>query len=217
MRGEIVIPGPGKPRIWPRCRSACRNRPCRPRPGRAWAGGCGCIGRQSPFSTQLMAALPGLRRTSADFVCAAALRPGHKTAVSRVSCDREQFLRYPKRSPRYLLVVLEKGDDVLDVLRLGDAAERHAVALHLALRVADIGLEIGFVPDEVRARHRVRIAIIVERAGLAAEHAMEAGAERVGAVVVTSHASLEQDLAMTGVGRRRRRQNERSEARADRR
>src|SRR6266568_4908943 len=72
---------------------------------------------------------PGLPRTSADFVCAAALRPGHKTAVSRVSCDREQFLRYPKRSPRYLLVVLEKGDDVLDVLRLGDAAERHAVAL----------------------------------------------------------------------------------------
>src|SRR5215470_14341521 len=60
------------------------------------------------------------------------------------------------------LVDLEKRDHVVEIPAVGDTAERHAVALHLALRIGDERSEVGLVPDEVGAHHRGRIAVVVE-------------------------------------------------------
>src|SRR2546430_17692470 len=62
-----------------------------------------------------------------------------------------------------LLEDLQIGDDVLDVCGIGNAAIGHAVALHLCLRVLDIGTQIIFVPNEIRPFHRVRVAKILKR------------------------------------------------------
>src|SRR5713226_8809960 len=52
----------------------------------------------------------------------------------------------------------EIRDDVVDVLGLRQPAIGHAIALHLGLWVPDIGAQIFFVPGEVGAHHRVRVA-----------------------------------------------------------
>src|SRR4029453_13873087 len=78
-----------------------------------------------------------------------------------------------------LLEDLQIGDDVLDVCGIGNAAIGHAVALHLCLRVLYIGTQIIFVPNEVRPFHGVRVAEILKRRRLAADHALQAGSQRV--------------------------------------
>src|SRR5262249_38294895 len=47
------------------------------------------------------------------------------------------------------------GDDVVDILGIGEPAIGHAVALHRRLRVADISAQIVLVPNKVGALHRV--------------------------------------------------------------
>lgn len=47
---------------------------------------------------------------------------------------------------RALLVLLKERDDVIDVLRIAQAGERHAVAFDLGLRVLEIGAQIDLVP-----------------------------------------------------------------------
>src|SRR5262249_19057723 len=68
-----------------------------------------------------------------------------------------------------LLQCLQVGDDVIDVLRIVHAAKRHAVALHLALGVLDVGAQIVVVPDEVGTLHGVGIAEVVKRRRFAPE------------------------------------------------
>lgn len=67
----------------------------------------------------------------------------------------------PLRGP--LLVLLEERDDVVDILRIAQARERHAVAFDLGLRVLQIRAQVRFVPHQVGAQHRIRIAEIIER------------------------------------------------------
>ena len=62
-----------------------------------------------------------------------------------------------------LLVLLEERDQVVDVLRVAQARKRHAVPFDLGLRVFEIGAQIGVVPDQVGAPHRVRITEIIQR------------------------------------------------------
>src|SRR5262249_17790032 len=57
---------------------------------------------------------------------------------------------------------------------------------------------------EVRALHRVRIAEILERSRLAADHALEARAQGIGPFGVAGGTGLVELLAMVGVPRRGR-------------
>src|ERR1700730_8025086 len=97
----------------------------------------------------------------------------------------------PTRPSARLFVVLEESDDVVDVLGIAQAPEWHVVALHLGLRVLDVIAQIGLVPGEVGARHRIRVAEIIERGGFAAEYALEARPDRVRLVAVACGAGLE--------------------------
>src|SRR5271156_3750739 len=58
---------------------------------------------------------------------------------------------------------LQISDDVVDIPGVAHPAIGHAVALHLPLRIPDIGAQIVLIPDEAGALHRVGIAEAVER------------------------------------------------------
>src|SRR5262249_15893269 len=97
---------------------------------------------------------------------------------------------------RGLLKDLQIGDDIVDVLGIGESAIRHAVALHLRLRVLDIGAQIIVIPNEVGPFHRVRVAEVLERPRLAANHALETRPQCVGSLRVTGRTGLEERLAV---------------------
>src|SRR6266849_6067007 len=72
---------------------------------------------------------------------------------------------------------LQIGDDVLDIGGIGEPAIGHAISFHLVLRVLDVGTQIVLVPHQACPFHRVRIAEIFERGGLASHYALEARTE----------------------------------------
>ena len=100
-----------------------------------------------------------------------------------------------------LLQGLQISDDVVDILAFGEPSIRHAVTLHLGLRVLDVLAQIIFIPNEVCALHWIRVAEILKRGGLASDHPFEARAKRVGPFGVACGAGLIQNLAMVGIGR----------------
>src|SRR5262249_58637227 len=87
--------------------------------------------------------------------------------------NRTTSSRRPGAAYRRLVEDLQIGDDVVDILGIGHSAVGHAVALHLRLRVLDIGAQIVVVPNKVRAPHRIRVAEILKRCRLAPENAFE--------------------------------------------
>src|SRR5260221_9225960 len=101
---------------------------------------------------------------------------------------------------QHLLVGLQISDDIIRLRRIGDAAERHPVALHLGLWIDQVGTQIGRVPDDVRALHRVGIAEIIERRRLAAEHALEIRPDRVRLLRVARRAGEKELFAVGSVG-----------------
>src|SRR6476646_12253076 len=73
-----------------------------------------------------------------------------------------------------LLQSFQVGDDVVDILAVRQPAIRHAVTLHLGLRILDVRAQICFVPDQICALHRIRVAEILERGRFASDYAFEA-------------------------------------------
>jgi hypothetical protein len=95
---------------------------------------------------------------------------------------------------------LEIGDDVIDVLGVLKAAKGHAISWHLRLRVGNISAQVGIVPDDVRALHRVRIPVILEHRRFTADDALEARANRIRPISVACYTGLEEQLAVFAVG-----------------
>src|SRR5215472_8705156 len=119
------------------------------------------------------------------------------------SCDRTYDFIPGANALSRLFVGSQIGDQIVGFGRLGDAAEWHAIALHLGLGIDQIGAKIGLVPDEVRALHRVGIAKIVERRRLTAEYALQVRPDRVGLFSVARRTGNKQFLAMGSIRRHR--------------
>src|SRR5205809_944557 len=74
---------------------------------------------------------------------------------------------------------LQISDDILDVLRVAQPTIGHAVALHLRLRILDVGAQIILVPNEIGASHRIGISEIVKRCRFAPNDALQAWSQRI--------------------------------------
>src|SRR6516165_7330843 len=127
----------------------------------------------------------------------------HASGAARRARSPTSTSRRNTRAKR-LFQEFQIGDDVVNILGIGEPAIGHAVALHLRLRVLDISAQIVLVPNEIRALHRVRIAEILERRRLAANHALEARAQRIGPLRMAGGAGLIERLAVLNIGRRDR-------------
>src|SRR5438105_1806290 len=134
---------------------------------------------------------PAVRRVSAAAAC-----PPFPLDWRRVPVGIGPPPGAPWAGDKRLLEDFQIGDDVIDILGIGHSAIRHAVALHLRLRVLDIGAQIIVVPNKVRAPHRIRVAEILKRPRLASEYALEARPQRVGPLRMARRAGLIERLAV---------------------
>ncbi len=106
--------------------------------------------------------------------------------------------------------LLQVGEDVVDVGLVGEAREDHLGARHLGLRVLDVFAERRFVPCQAGILVGLGVAITFHRTGMAANHAIEDGADRVlgGLADLVTDLALEENLfacsGILGLGSRRR-------------
>src|SRR5689334_864138 len=96
---------------------------------------------------------------------------------------------------RSLLIALEIRRHIVRIADIREAGERHVIALHLGLGIMQIVPQVRHVPDEIGALHGGGIAEILQRAGLAPCHALEAGPLGVGRLAMAGDASDEELLA----------------------
>jgi len=100
----------------------------------------------------------------------------------------------------------DERPEIIDLLLVLDAGERHLGAGNLRLRVLDVFLELGLVPGDAGILVGIRIVVVRRGAGLAAVDAVELGTDLVlGAFAdrVAGQAFVERGLAGGGVLRQR--------------
>ena len=97
---------------------------------------------------------------------------------------------------------LEESGEILDLLRFGDACERHLGARDLGLRVLDVLGKGRFVPGDARILVGIGVVVARDRSRLAADQAIQFRADAVlggGADLMTGAALVEDLLAGFGV------------------
>ena len=104
-----------------------------------------------------------------------AVRPG--LTVGR-GCRRLRTLRNSRRARRRSGRD-QIGDHILALIRGLQSRERHLVLRDQLLRIEQIGVERGGVPDEIGGLHRGRIIVVGHLSRLLADDAGETRAERV--------------------------------------
>src|SRR5258708_25255415 len=135
------------------------------------------------------------------------------TYCGRYCLDSPFFFLMIRRPPRSTLFpyttlfrsLLEIRDQISAFGRVADPGKGHAVVLDITLRVGNVRIERHRRPGDAAPLHCRRVAIILERSGLASHDALERRAGvGVGAGLVTEAVTggtfFESGLAAIGVG-----------------